>query len=287
MLPFYVYYSMFGFQRVGDLIWAAADSRARGFLVGGTAGRTTLAGEGLQHQDGSSHLIASTIPNCRAYDPCFGYELAAIVEDGSRRLLEDQEDVFFYLTTYNENYDHPGIPPDASDGILRGMYLLKKNEKAALQLLGSGPILREVIAAAELLEKDWNIRANVWSVTSFTELRRDGMQAERTKRLGGEALSWVEKCLRGAQGPVVAASDYVAALADLIRPYVPGNRFVALGTDGFGRSDTRAALRAFFEVDAKSVVVAALAALQSPLAADARRRYGHDDVGRAVAPWQR
>jgi pyruvate dehydrogenase E1 component len=166
------------------------------------------------------------------------------------------------------------------------MYLLKKSEKAKVQLLGSGPILREVIAAAELLEKDWNVQANVWSVTSFTELRRDGMQAERTTRLGGEAVSWVEKCLKGAQGPVVAASDYVAALADLIRPYVPG-KYVALGTDGFGRSDTRAALRSFFEVDAKNVVVAALAALGSPLAADARRRYGLDDVGRAAAPWQR
>src|SRR4051812_17712012 len=243
MLPFYIYYSMFGFQRVGDLIWAAADSRSRGFLVGGTAGRTTLAGEGLQHQDGSSHLIASTIPNCRAYDPCFGYEVAAIVEDGARRMLEGHEDVFFYLTTYNENYDHPGIPPDASqEGVLKGMYLLKKNGKAKVQLLGSGPILREVIAAAELLEKDWNIAANVWSVTSFTELRRDGMQAERTRRMGGNAVSWVEKCLQGAAGPVIAASDYVSAVPDLIRAYVPG-KYVALGTDGFGRSDTRAALR--------------------------------------------
>jgi pyruvate dehydrogenase E1 component len=286
MLPFYIYYSMFGFQRVGDLIWAAADSRSRGFLVGGTAGRTTLAGEGLQHQDGSSHLIASTIPNCRAYDPCFGHELATIVEDGARRMLEGQEDVFFYLTTYNENYDHPGIPPDASEGVLKGMYLLKKSEKAKVQLLGSGPILREVIAAADLLKNDWKIEADVWSVTSFTELRRDGMQAERTRRLGGSAVSWVEKCLQGAPGPVIAASDYVSALADLIRPYVPG-KYVALGTDGFGRSDTRAALRSFFEVDAKSIVVAALAALDSPLAADARRRYGLDDVGRSAAPWQR
>jgi pyruvate dehydrogenase E1 component len=287
MLPFYIYYSMFGFQRVGDLIWAAADSRSRGFLVGGTAGRTTLAGEGLQHQDGSSHLIASTIPNCRAYDPCFGHEVAAIVEDGARRMLEGHEDVFYYLTTYNENYDHPGMPPDASqEGVLKGMYLLKKNAKAKVQLLGSGPILREVIAAAEMLEKDWNIEANVWSVTSFTELRRDGMQAERTRRMGGSAEGWVEKCLQGAAGPVIAASDYVSALPDLIRPYVPG-KYVALGTDGFGRSDTRAALRAFFEVDAKNVVIAALAALGSPLAADARRRYGLDEDGRSAAPWQR
>jgi pyruvate dehydrogenase E1 component len=286
MLPFYIYYSMFGFQRIGDLIWAAADSRSRGFLVGGTAGRTTLAGEGLQHQDGSSHLIASTIPNCRAYDPCFGYELAAIVEDGARRMLEAQEDVFFYITTYNENYDHPATPPDASDGVLRGLYLFRKKDGASVQLLGSGPILREVIAAAELLEQDWNVKANVWSVTSFTELRRDGMQAERTRRLGGKAQSWVEQCLKGVQGPVVAASDYVSAVPDLIRPWVPG-KYVALGTDGFGRSDTRAALRAFFEVDAKSVALAALAALDSPLAADARARYGSADGGRSAAPWQR
>ncbi|HXJ10290.1 MAG TPA: alpha-ketoglutarate dehydrogenase [Burkholderiales bacterium] len=284
MLPFYIYYSMFGFQRVGDLIWAAADSRSRGFLVGGTAGRTTLAGEGLQHQDGSSHLIASTIPNCRAYDPCFGYELATIVQDGTRRMLEAQEDVFYYLTVANENYAHPGIPPDAHEGILRGMYPLRRTKDAKLQLLGSGPILREVIAAADLLQKDWSIAANVWSVTSFTELRRDGMEAERARRLGGKSESWVERCLKGAAGPVVAASDYVSAVADLIRPYVPG-RYVALGTDGFGRSDTRAALRDFFEVDAKHIAVAALAALDQRLAADAVRRYGVDTGTRA--PWQR
>jgi pyruvate dehydrogenase E1 component len=288
MLPFYVYYSIFGFQRIGDLIWAAADSRARGFLIGGTAGRTTLAGEGLQHQDGSSHLAASTIPNCRAYDPCFGYELAAIVQDGARRLLEAQEDVFYYITLGNENYAHPGIPPDAHEGILRGMYRLRKAQNPKLRLLGSGPILREVIAAADLLEKDWGLAADIWSVTSFTELRRDGMQAERAQRLGGSAQSWVEKCLGGATGPVVAASDYVSAVADLIRPYVPG-KYVALGTDGFGRSDTRAALRDFFEVDAKHIVVAALAALEGPeaktLAADAVRRYGIDAGTRP--PWQR
>jgi pyruvate dehydrogenase E1 component len=290
MLPFYIYYSKFGFQRVGDLIWAAADSRSRGFLIGGTAGRTTLAGEGLQHQDGSSHLIASTVPTCRAFDPCFGYELAAIVEDGARRMLDRQQDEFFYITTYNENYDHPGMPADVSEGILRGMYLLKKAEKAKAQLLGSGPILREVMAAADLLRSDWGIETNIWSVTSFTELRRDGMQAERARRFGGTAPGWVEKCLQGAAGPVIAASDYVSAVADLIRPYVPG-KYVALGTDGFGRSDTRAALRAFFEVDAKSIAVAALAALASPLAADARALYwpneGLDHLGRTAAPWQR
>jgi pyruvate dehydrogenase E1 component len=282
MLPFYIYYSMFGFQRVGDLIWAAADSRARGFLIGGTAGRPTLAGEGLQHQDGSSHLAASTIPNCRAYDPCFGYELAAIVEDGARRMLEAQEDVFHYVTVANENYPHPAMPEGATEGILRGMYRLR--DGAQLQLLGSGPILREVIAAADLLQKDWNISAAVWSVTSFTELRRDGMRVERERRLGRSATSWVEQCLASTKGPVVAASDYVRAVADLIRPYVP-RQYAALGTDGFGRSDTRAALRAFFEVDARHICSAALAALDAKLAAAARDRYGLDAMGRP--PWER
>jgi pyruvate dehydrogenase E1 component len=275
---------MFGFQRVGDLIWAAADSRARGFLLGGTAGRTTLSGEGLQHQDGSSHLVASTIPNCRAYDPCFGYELAAIVQDGARRMLQGQEDVFYYLTVANENYAHPPMPMDAEEGILRGMYLFRKAERAELQLIGSGPILREVIAAAELLEKDWGVAANVWSVTSFTELRRDGMAVERERRFGGAGQSWVERLLDGTSGPVIAASDYVSAVADLIRPYVRG-KYVALGTDGFGRSDTRAALRDFFEVDARHIAVAALAALEKPSAAEAIRRYGIDAGLRA--PWQR
>jgi pyruvate dehydrogenase E1 component len=282
MLPFYIYYSIFGFQRVGDLIWAAADSRARGFLVGGTAGRTTLAGEGLQHQDGSSHLVASTVPNCRAYDPCFAQELALIIQDGAKRMLEAQEDVFYYVTVTNENYEHPGIPSD--EGVLKGLYLYKSSDQASVQLFGSGPILREVIAAAELLEKDWKIRANVWSVTSFTELRRDGMRAERARRLGGKEESWVGKCLKGHKGPVVAASDYVSAVADLIRPYVPG-KYVALGTDGFGRSDTRAALRNFFEVDARHIAVAALAALDSPLAAEALERYRIEVDGRP--PWER
>jgi len=284
MLPFYIYYSIFGFQRVGDLIWAAADSRARGFLVGGTAGRTTLAGEGLQHQDGSSHLAASAVPNCRAFDPCFGYELAAIVHDGARRMLEGQEDVFYYVTVGNENYPHPAMPEAVEEGILKGMYEIKKPENSKLQLLGSGAILREVIAAAELLEKDWGIQAAVWSVTSFTELRRDGMRAERARRFGAKEQAWVQRCLHGTQGPVVAASDYVSAVADLIRPYVPG-KYVALGTDGFGRSDTRAALRAFFEVDARNIVVAALAALESPLLPEALRRYGIDPGTRP--PWER
>jgi pyruvate dehydrogenase E1 component len=284
MLPFYIYYSIFGFQRVGDLIWAAADSRARGFLVGGTAGRTTLAGEGLQHQDGSSHLAASTIPNCRAWDPCFGYELAAIVHDGARRMLEAQEDVFYYLTVANENYPQPPMPEGALEGILKGMYALQRKQNERLQLLGAGPILREVIAAAELLEKDWGIAAGVWSVTSFTELRRDGMRVERERRFGRKAESWVETCLKDAPGPVVAASDYVRAVADLIRPYI-ARPFTALGTDGFGRSDTRAALRAFFEIDARNIAVAALAALAPKLAAEALRRYGIDPMARP--PWER
>jgi pyruvate dehydrogenase E1 component len=282
MLPFYIYYSMFGFQRVGDLIWAAADSRARGFLVGGTAGRTTLAGEGLQHQDGSSHLAASTVPNCRAYDPCFAYELATIVEDGARRMLEAQEDVFYYVTVANENYAHPAMPEEAKDGILRGMHPVRHGAQA--QLLGAGPILREALAAAELLEKDWSVSAGVWSVTSFTELRRDGMRAERARRFGQDETSWVERCLRPTQGPIVAASDYVSAVADLIRPYVP-RRYVTLGTDGFGRSDTRAALRAFFEIDARHIAHAALSELDPDLAMRARDRYGIDRVARPA--WER
>jgi pyruvate dehydrogenase E1 component len=284
MLPFYIYYSVFGFQRVGDLIWAAADSRARGFLVGGTAGRTTLAGEGLQHQDGSSHLVAATIPNCRAYDPCFGYELAAIVEEGARRMVEGQEDVFYYVTIANENYPHPALPQGARENILKGMYLFRKHAKPRVQLLGSGPILREVIAAAELLEKDWSIGADVWSVTSFSELRRDGMRAQRVRRFGGRATSWVETCLEGTEGPVIAASDYVRAVPELIGAFVR-KPYTVLGTDGFGRSDTRAALRAFFEVDARHIALAALAALDPGLVAGALRRYGIDDVGHA--PWER
>jgi len=293
MLPFYVYYSCFGFQRVGDLIWAAGDSRARGFLIGATAGRTTLSGEGLQHQDGSSHLVAATIPNCRAYDPCFGNELAVIVQDGARRMLEEQEDVFYYVTTMNENYVHPPLPQGAEEGIVRGMYRLQEREGAKLQLLGAGTILREVIAAAELLEKDFGIAAEVFSVTSFSELQRDGMECERANRLhakGEPRESWVARCLGGAKGPVVAASDYVRALAELIRPYVP-RRYVALGTDGFGRSDTRAALRAFFEVNAPHIALAALAALadegtvKRELLGEAIRRYGIDAAARS--PWQR
>jgi pyruvate dehydrogenase E1 component len=284
MLPFYIYYSIFGFQRVGDLIWAAADSRARGFLVGGTAGRTTLSGEGLQHQDGSSQLAASTIPNCRAYDPCFGYELAIIVHEGARRMLEAQEDVFYYLTVANENYPHPPMPAGVEEGILRGMYLLRASARGAgaarVQLLGSGAILREVLAAADLLESDWGVAADVWSVTSFTELRRDGMQVERSNlyaaRGAGRHKSWIERCLADRPGPIVAASDYVRAVADLARPYV-ARRYVALGTDGFGRSDTRERLRDFFEVDARHIAVAALAALAE------EATIGGDRVDEAIA----
>jgi pyruvate dehydrogenase E1 component len=267
MLPFYVFYSMFGFQRIGDLAWAAGDSRARGFLIGATAGRTTLAGEGLQHQDGSSHLIASTIPNCVAYDPCFGYELGVIMQDGMRRMLEAQQDVFYYVTVTNENYLQPTMPADAADGIRRGMYRLRasgsREKGARVQLLAAGPILREALAAAELLQNDFGVTADVWSVTSFTELRRDGMEIARANRLhpqAGRKASYVEHCLAPTEGPVIAASDYVSAVADLIRPWVP-RRYVALGTDGYGRSDTRAALRRFFEVDRSHIAVAALSAL--------------------------
>jgi len=250
MLPFYIFYSMFGFQRVGDLIWAAADSRSRGFLVGATAGRTTLAGEGLQHQDGSSHLAASTVPNCVAYDPCFGYELAVILQDGARRMLEAQEDVFYYVTVMNENYAHPAMPPGAEEGILKGMHRVRaaRKGKRSVRLLGAGAILREALAAAEALEAEHGVGAEVWSVTSFTELRRDGRSAQE---------SWVAQCLQEGKGPVIAASDYVSALADLIREWVPG-RYVTLGTDGFGRSDTRAKLRAHFGVDCDAIVRAAL-----------------------------
>ncbi|HMA90390.1 MAG TPA: pyruvate dehydrogenase (acetyl-transferring), homodimeric type [Burkholderiales bacterium] len=266
MLPFYIYYSMFGFQRVGDLVWAAADSRSRGFLVGGTAGRTTLSGEGLQHQDGSSHLAAAAIPNCRAWDPCFGYELATIVADGARRMLEAQEDVFYYLTVANENYAHPALPEGAREGVLKGMYLVERRANAKLQLLASGPILREALAAARLLERERGVAANVWSVTSWSELRWDGL-ASKPSQAVSEIRSrvdkpWMTRCLEDTEGPIVAASDYVSAVADLPRAWAPaGRRYVALGTDGFGRSDTRAALRRFFGVDRDAIVATALAVL--------------------------
>jgi len=289
MIPFYIYYSMFGFQRVGDLIWAAGDMRARGFLIGGTAGRTTLNGEGLQHEDGHSHLMSATIPNCISYDPTFAYELAVIIQDGLRRMFREQEDVFYYITAMNENYQHPEMPEGAEAGILKGMYLLRDGgtrpvAQPSVQLLGSGTILREVIAAADLLASDFGVVADVWSCPSFTELRREGLDVERWNLLHPaepSRKSHVEKCLGGRVGPVVAATDYIKAFADQIRPFVP-SRYRVLGTDGFGRSDYRRKLRAFFEVDRHFVAVAALKALADEGAikpsavAEAIVRYGID-----------
>ncbi len=267
MIPFFIFYSMFGFQRIGDLCWAAGDSRARGFLIGGTAGRTTLNGEGLQHEDGHSHLLASVIPNCISYDPCFGYEIAVIVHAGLQRMYEQRDDVFYYLTVENENFLHPPMPEGAEEGIVRGMYRLREAKGAKgrprVQLLGSGTILREVLAAAELLEQDWKIAADVWSVTSFTELRRDGIRADRHNLLhpaDAPQRSFVEAELGPTEGPVIAATDYLRSYADQIRQWVP-RRYRVLGTDGYGRSDTRENLRIFFEVHRHYVVLAALKAL--------------------------
>jgi pyruvate dehydrogenase E1 component len=300
MLPFYIYYSMFGFQRIGDLIWAAADQRARGFLIGATSGKTTLGGEGLQHQDGTSHLAASTIPNCRAYDPAFAYELAAIVDEGMREMVEAQRDVFYYVTVMNENYAQPSVPGGdlqaLREGILKGIYRLDAEVRGAtseaqVQLLGAGAILGEVVAARQMLRDDWHIDAAVWSVTSFTELQRDGMSAERSERLGESVgKPYVTKALQASQGPVIAATDYVRALPELIRAYVP-RRYVTLGTDGFGRSDTRQALREFFEVDRKAIVIAALKALadegaiEASVLMEARRKY-RGDAAVGAASWQ-
>jgi pyruvate dehydrogenase E1 component len=261
-VPFYIYYSMFGYQRVGDLVWAAADSRTRGFMLGGTAGRTTLNGEGLQHEDGHSHLLFSVVPNCRAYDPTFGYEIAVIVQDGLRRMLVDQEDAFYYVTLMNENYRHPEMPSGAQQGILRGMYLLSEasGDGPRVQLMGSGTILREAMGAAELLQSDWGVAADVWSVTSFTELRRDGLEVERWNMLHPleeQRRAYVAHCLEGHTGPAIASTDYLRAFADQIRQWVPTS-YRVLGTDGFGRSDFRHALRRFFEVDRHYVTVAAL-----------------------------
>ena len=265
MIPFYIFYSMFGFQRTGDLAWAAGDLRSRGFLIGGTAGRTTLAGEGLQHQDGHSHLLASTIPNCISYDPTYCYELAVIIHDGLRRMYGNNEDVYYYITVMNENYPHPAMPENSKEGILKGMYLLQEGDGAKLrvQLLGSGTILREVLAAAELLESDFGVAADVWSVTSFNELRRDCLDVDRWNMLHPEQSakkSYVNQCLERNGSPVIAATDYMKLYADQIRRHVPAP-YVVLGTDGYGRSDTRAKLRKFFEVDRHYIVVAALKAL--------------------------
>ena len=267
MIPFYIFYSMFGFQRIGDLAWAAGDMRSRGFLLGGTAGRTTLNGEGLQHEDGHSHLWSGAIPNCISYDPTFGYELAVVIQDGLRRMVQEQEDVYYYLTVMNENYEHPGIPEGAEQDIIKGMYAFRRggNDQAAprVQLLGSGTIFNEVIAAAKLLKDDWGVEADLWSCPSFTELAREGQAAARHNMLHPEAPAHeahVTKLLKDATGPVIASTDYVRAFAEQIRAFVP-NRYVVLGTDGFGRSDTRENLRHFFEVDRRWVTVAALNAL--------------------------
>ena len=279
MVPFYIYYSMFGYQRVGDLIWAAGDSRTRGFLLGGTAGRTTLNGEGLQHADGHSHALFPVVPNCRAYDPTFSYELAVIIQDGLRRMVGEQEDVFYYVTLMNENYPHPAMPEDAAQGILRGMYRIRKGDRPArVRLLGSGTILREAWAAAELLEEDFEMPAEVWSVTSFTELRRDGLEVERWNMLHPleePRQAYASHCLADTEAPVIAASDYVRAFADQIRQWVPAP-YRVLGTDGFGRSDSREELRRFFEVDRHHIALAALREVDPQLAADAIDRYDID-----------
>jgi pyruvate dehydrogenase E1 component len=286
MIPMYIFYSMFGFQRVMDLIWAGADSRARGFLLGGTSGRTTLNGEGLQHEDGHSHVLASVVPTCIAYDPTYAYEVAVIIRDGLRRMVGEGEDVFFYVTLLNENWSHPAMPEGAEEGILRGLYRLRGPDgDAKVRLLGSGAILREVEAAAELLQEDFGVEAEVWSATSFTELAREGMACERRRLLSGEAPSpYVAECLAG-DAPVVAATDYVRAFSEQIRPYV-GAPYTTLGTDGFGRSDLRRALRRFFEVDRHHVALAALRALGDGEGA-ARLIEQHDIDTEVEAPWRR
>ncbi|HDQ4486985.1 TPA: pyruvate dehydrogenase (acetyl-transferring), homodimeric type [Pseudomonas aeruginosa] len=288
MLPFYIFYSMFGFQRIGDLAWAAGDSRAHGFLIGGTAGRTTLNGEGLQHEDGHSHLLASTIPNCRTYDPTYAYELAVIIREGSQQMIEEQQDIFYYITVMNENYVQPAMPKGVEEGIIKGMYLLEEDKKEAahhVQLLGSGTILREVEEAAKLLRNDFGIGADVWSVPSFNELRRDGLAVERWNRLHpGQKpkQSYVEECLGGRRGPVIASTDYMKLYAEQIRQWVPSKEYKVLGTDGFGRSDSRKKLRNFFEVDRHWVVLAALEALadrgdiEPKVVAEAIAKYGID-----------
>ncbi|WP_273820523.1 pyruvate dehydrogenase (acetyl-transferring), homodimeric type [Pseudomonas asplenii] len=268
-VPFYIYYSMFGFQRVGDLAWAAGDARARGFLLGATSGRTTLMGEGLQHDDGHSHVLSATIPCCVSYDPTFAFELAVIIREGMRRMYVEQEDIYYYITLLNENYPHPAMPEGIEDGILKGLYLLERGAEPVdgqprVQLMGSGSILREVLAAAQLLRSDFGVTCDVWSATSLTELRREGHAVERWNLLHPQEeprSSYVESCLGGHEGPLVVATDYMKIFADQIRPFVNDRRFVALGTDGFGQSDTREALRQFFEVDRHFIVLAALKAL--------------------------
>ena len=289
MIPFFIYYSMFGFQRIGDLAWAAGDMQARGFLLGGTAGRTTLNGEGLQHADGHSHIMSATIPNCVSYDPTFAHEVAVIVHEGLRRMVGNQENIYYYLTLLNENYPHPGLTQGDEQGIVRGMYLLRQGDpdnRTRVQLLGSGAILREVLAAADLLASDWGIAADVWSVTSFTELRRDGLDCERWNLLHPDdspRIPYVTEQLGAHAGPIVASTDYVKLFADQIRPFIPvGRDYRVLGPDGFGRSDFRTRLRSQFEVDRYFVVLSAMRSLavegwlKPALLADAIARYGID-----------
>jgi pyruvate dehydrogenase E1 component len=279
MIPFFIYYSMFGFQRVGDLIWAFGDARGKGFLCGGTAGRTTLSGEGLQHQDGHSLLMASAVPNCAAYDPAFAYEIAIIVQDGIRRMYQEREDLFYYLTLYNENYPMPpmreGLNPE---GVLKGIYryLPAKKSPARVQLFGSGPILNEALRAQRILAEKYDLPADVWSVTSYTELRREALSVERWNRLHPdqpERIPYLLTALKDAAGPIVAATDYMKAVADQVAPWLPG-RMETLGTDGFGRSDNREYLRKHFEINAESIVTAALSRLA---------REGKFDAGKAKA----
>jgi pyruvate dehydrogenase E1 component len=288
MIPFYVYYSMFGFQRIGDLAWAAGDMQARGFLLGGTSGRTTLNGEGLQHEDGHSHILAGTIPNCVSYDPTFAHEVGVIMQHGLKRMVEKQENVFYYITLLNENYAMPGLKPGTEEQIIKGMYLLQEAEGAKklprVNLLGSGTILRESMAARELLAKDWGVAANVWSCPSFNELARDGQDAERWNLLHPTETpraSFVEQQLTPFAGPVVASTDYMKSYAEQIRPFIPkGRSYKVLGTDGFGRSDFRSRLREHFEVNRHYIVVAALKALSEDGAvpatkvAEAIQKYG-------------
>jgi pyruvate dehydrogenase E1 component len=279
MIPFYIYYSMFGFQRVGDQIWAFADSRGKGFLLGGTAGRTTLSGEGLQHQDGHSLLLAATVPNLVSYDPAFAYEIAVIVRDGIRRMFENREDIFYYLTVYNENYPQLAMPAGegVEEGILRGIYLFRKAEvakaKATVQLLGSGSILNEALKAQQILGEKYGVAADVWSVTSYNELRRDALKAERWNMLHpteAAKVPYVQQVLGATEGPIVAASDYMKAVQDQVSPWL-GGRMLALGTDGFGRSDNRTFLRGHFEVNAASIAVAALSRLAREGKFDAKK----------------
>ncbi|WP_434153876.1 pyruvate dehydrogenase (acetyl-transferring), homodimeric type [Pseudomonas sp. JZ134] len=291
MLPFYIYYSMFGFQRIGDLAWAAGDSQVRGFLIGGTAGRTTLNGEGLQHEDGHSHILAATIPNCRTYDPTYAYELAVIIREGIRQMTEEQKNVFFYITVMNENYQQPALPEGAEEGIIKGMYLLEEETgdfKHRVQLLGSGTILREVREAKALL-REMGIGADIWSVTSFNELRRDGLAVDHWNRLHPleePRKAYIQQCLEGREGPVIASTDYMKLFADQVRQWVPSKEYQVLGTDGFGRSDSRKKLRHFFEVDRHWVALAALQALadrgaiERQVVADAITKFGIDPLKR-------